>query len=184
MMGSPVAGASAGHLVLVGLPGAGKTTVGRLVAARVGRPFLDFDAELERRHGQSVPELFASQGEPAFRSMEIALTDEVAQRPPMVLAPGGGWIMNPGVVDRLRPPARLVHLHIAPELAVERLRASGVERPVVRGARPLEALHRLWERRRERYATADWILDVENHEPQQVANAVVALAGDWLGGVG
>ena len=78
-----------GHLVLVGLPGSGKSTVGRAVAKRLSRPFLDFDAELERRAGISVARIFAERGEAAFRGLEYSLTQELAAAPPMVLAPGG-----------------------------------------------------------------------------------------------
>ena len=75
-----------GHLVLVGLPGSGKSTVGRAVANRLSRPFLDFDAELERRVGTSVARMFAEEGEVAFRQRELALTQELAAAPPMAIA--------------------------------------------------------------------------------------------------
>jgi len=173
-----------GHLVLVGLPGAGKSTVGPAVAQALGRPFLDFDAEVVRRTGQSVASLFAERGEGAFRSMEIELTDEVATHPPMVLAPGGGWITNPGVVDRLRPPGRLVHLRLTPARALARLQGSGVERPLLRTPDPLAALERLWLERHTVYATADWTLDVENLDWQEVAQIVASLARDHRPGIG
>src|SRR5215207_8822569 len=73
-----------GHLILVGLPGVGKSTVGAAVAERLGRPFLDFDAEIERREGKSVADIFAERGEAAFRDLERALTEEARTAPGMV----------------------------------------------------------------------------------------------------
>jgi shikimate kinase len=174
----------AGHLVLVGLPGAGKSTVGPLVAAALGRPFLDFDRELAVRGGQAVADLFAAGGERRFRNMEIALTHELAHAPPMVLAPGGGWITNPGVVARLRPPGVLVYLQLRPDTALARLRTDAVVRPLLQGTDPAARLTALWEQRHPQYGTADLLLDVENLSPQEVAESVVALARDHALGVG
>jgi shikimate kinase len=165
-----------GHLVLVGLPGAGKTTVGPLVAAALARPFLDFDAELVRRAGRPVSEIFATAGEAAFRLLESELTEELASVPPMVLAPGGGWITNPGAVARLRPPGRLVHLSLTPGAALARLGGDRGTRPLLAGPDPAAAMERLWSQRRDAYATADWVLNVENLEVQQVVQSVLSLA--------
>lgn len=173
-----------GHLVLVGLPGAGKSTVGPLVAAALGRRFLDFDRELAARGGHAVADLFATRGERAFRDMEISLTHEVAPAPPMVLAPGGGWITNPGVVARLRPPGVLVYLQVSPDTALARVRTDAVVRPLLHGSDPAARLAALWEQRHPLYRTADAILDVENLSPQEVAESVVALARDHALGVG
>lgn len=173
-----------GHLVLVGLPGAGKSTVGPLVAEALRLPFLDFDDELVRRTGQSVAELFATRGEPAFRAMEISLTDEVALLPPMVLAPGGGWILNPGVVARLRPPARLVHLALSPAAALARLAHDHRQRPLLRTPDPQGAMERLWHQRRDAYAAADLVLNVENLDVQQVVRSLLSLAPNGFGAIG
>jgi shikimate kinase len=173
-----------GHLVLVGLPGAGKSTVGPLVAVALERPFLDFDRELAARGGHAVADLFATRGEQAFRDMEISLTHELALAPPMVLAPGGGWITNPGVVACLRPPGVLVYLQVSPDTALARVRSDPVVRPLLQGSDPAARLAALWEQRHPLYGTADLRLDVENLSPQEVAESVVALARDHALGVG
>jgi shikimate kinase len=172
------------HLVLVGLPGAGKSTVGPLVAAALGRPFLDFDVELAARGGQSVAALFATRGESGFRQMEYTLTEELVHAPPMVLAPGGGWITIPQVVARLRPPGRLVYLQVSPATALARLRTDAVVRPLLQGGDPPARLAALWEQRHPLYATADLFVNVENLSPQEVAESVLALARDHALGVG
>lgn len=173
-----------GHVVLVGLPGSGKSTVGRAVADRLHRPFLDFDAEIERRCGMSVARLFAERGEPAFRELELGLTRELAAAPPMVLAPGGGWVTNDGAIELLRPPGRLVHLRVSPAEAVRRLSRARIVRPLLQGADPQGTLEALWLRRAGLYARADLEVDVELVDPQQVINAVVALACDLTPGLG
>lgn len=168
--------ASRAHVVLVGLPGSGKTTVGRLAAERLGRPFLDFDAELERRTGTSIPEIFARRGEPAFRQLELALTREVAGSGGMILAPGGGWAMVPGAVALLRPPARMIYLRVSPAVALRRMGATQADRPLLRAADPLAELHRLLERRAGTYALADLEVDTEAIDIQGVVNIVARLA--------
>ena len=165
-----------GHLVLVGLPGAGKSTVGRAVARRLSRRFVDFDVELERREGMSVAQLFATRGEPAFRELEISLTAELAGIEPSVFAPGGGWITNPGVVALLRPPGRIIHLRVSPAGALKRLGSARVSRPLLMDSDPAAVLDRLWAARAALYETADGEVDTEVVDFQHVAEKVVLLA--------
>ena len=169
-----------GHLVLVGLPGAGKSTIGRQLAKELGRPFLDFDAEIERRTGKTVARLFVEQGEPAFREREVALTRELSAAPPMVLAPGGGWVTNPGVISLVRPPGRIIHLKISPEAALRRLSRARVVRPLLRNEDPAAVMDRLWSNRAGLYAQADLELDVEVIDSQQVVKEIIALARQHL----
>ncbi len=173
-----------GHLVLVGLPGSGKSTVGRAVAKRLSRPFLDFDAEIERREGISVARIFAERGEAVFRGLEYALTEELAAAPPMVLAPGGGWVTIPGAMARLRPPGRIIHLQISPKEAMRRLTRSRIVRPLLSQADPAMAMNTLWERRSGLYAMADVIINVETIDSQRLTDSVVALAHDGTEGIG
>lgn len=165
-----------GHMILVGLPGAGKSTVGRAVARLLGRPFLDFDTEIESRTGCSVARFFAERGEPAFREMEVELTRELAAAPPMVLAPGGGWVTNPGVMALLRPPGRIIHLRLSPAEAVRRLSRSRVVRPLLQHADPMAKMQALWDARAELYNMADLVVDVENVATQQLTEKILALA--------
>lgn len=172
------------HLILVGLPGAGKSTVGRAVAKVLGRPFLDFDVEIERRAGKTVARLFAEQGEPAFRHRELALTRELVAAPPMVLAPGGGWITIPGAVDLVRPPARIIHLRISPAAAIRRLSRSRVVRPLLKVDDPEAAMEELWTKRAGLYETADLEIDVEVVDSQGVVDLAVSLARNLTPGLG
>ena len=164
------------HLVLVGLPGVGKTTVGQAVAARLGRPFVDFDAELERLTGRTVPELFAERGEEAFRALERSLTEELSGRAPMVLAPGGGWVTNAGVLALLRPPARIIYLAAEPETVLRRMGAERAARPLLRGADPLAAVRALLGAREALYRMADAVIATDLLDTQEVIEKVIALA--------
>jgi shikimate kinase len=165
-----------GHLVLVGLPGAGKSTVGSQVALLLGRPFIDFDVELERREGRSVSQLFAERGEAAFRKMEVALTAELIHNEPSVWAPGGGWITNAGVSALVRPPGRIIHLKVSPAGALKRLGSARASRPLLMESDPVAVLDRLWASRAELYASADGEVDTEVVDFQRVAHEVVVLA--------
>lgn len=173
-----------GHLVLVGLPGAGKSTVGRAVARKLGRPFLDFDHEIEKRVGCTVARYFAEHGEAAFRALEVSLTQELAAAPPMVLAPGGGWVTNPGVMEMLRPPGRIVHLRVSPEEAMRRIARSRTIRPLLQEADPGAKMQRLWEVRGPLYNRADAEVDVESLTSQQVTDSVAQLAHELTPEVG
>ncbi len=163
-------------VILVGLPGAGKSTVGRSVADRLGCGFVDFDVALMARTGQTIPQLFASQGEAAFRKLEYELTSELVSGPPMIWAPGGGWIVIPGVVALVRPPACIIHLTVSAEGALARLRQDASIRPLLAGNDPQAALDRLWRDRASHYAQADWTVDTERIGFEQVVDRVAALA--------
>ena len=166
-------------LILVGLPGAGKTTVGRGVAARLGWPFVDLDAAIEREAGRSVAEIFAAEGEAGFRERERTATARLAGAGPLVLAPGGGWIENPGCRALLCPPARIIHLRVTPATALERMADDREARPLLAGrdrAGALAALEALRARREPLYIRADFSLDTEGIDLQAVMEKVTALA--------
>lgn len=163
------------HIVLVGLPGAGKTTVGRLLAARLGLPFIDFDEEIVRREGRPIAAIFAAEGEAYFRRLEAALTAEMLLAPPSVIAPGGGWIAVPGLPDVIRQKALLVHLRATPRTALSRMGAAIGERPLIASGDAWGRIQELWVARRSHYATADLELDTEMLEAEEVARAVAAL---------
>ncbi len=167
--------ASAPHLILVGLPGVGKTTIGRAAAKQLGRQFLDFDQEIERRAGMNVREIFRLKGEAHFRAMEFALTEELSATGGMVLSPGGGWITQPRSVELLRSAGRIIYLRASPEAVARRLRRVET-RPLLAGRDPVVALRELYQKRRALYETADTVLDTETLARQQLIAKVVELA--------
>jgi shikimate kinase len=166
------------HVILVGLPGCGKSVVGMRAAEMSGRSFLDFDAEIERREGESVSQIFAEHGEHYFRSKERELTEELRETGGMILAPGGGWITDPEVVGMLHPPGRLVYLRVKPETALKRMGKRQELRPLLTRANPLEELRLLHAARRVLYERADLIIESERLSLQEVTEKVVALANE------
>jgi shikimate kinase len=164
------------HLVLVGLPGAGKSSVGRVVAGRLERPFVDLDVEIEARGGKSVAELFAEGGEEGFRRLEHAATAALVGTAPAVIAPGGGWMTRGDTVALLRPHALLVYLRVSPEVALRRLGPGVARRPLLAGANAAAALRSLEAVRDPLYSTADLVIDTETLDLQDVVESLVQMA--------
>jgi shikimate kinase len=164
------------HLVLVGLPGAGKSTIGALVASKANRPFLDFDVEIARRYGAPVSKIFSDRGEAFFRGLERMLTMELVDAPAMILAPGGGWITQPLTTALLRVRARIIYLKVSPAVALARLGGQVVDRPLLRVDDPLGKLDELFQARRLLYERADHVVDTESLEPQALVELLVGLA--------
>ena len=172
----------AAHLILVGLPGSGKSSLGRRVARQLGVPFLDFDIEIERLEGRTIAEIFAGSGEAYFREREHTLTMTLRDRPSMVLAPGGGWAADPRNPALLRPPVRIIYLRVSARTAVRRMGYGVQRRPLLAGRDPVGALEELLERRAPVYATADVVVETERRTQQQILAAIRAAAAEIWGG--
>lgn len=163
-------------LILVGLPGAGKSAVGRAVSARLGLPFVDFDVALSERTGLTVPQLFAQQGEKVFRKLEYQLTRELLKGPPQVWAPGGGWVTAPGALALVAGRACMIYLEVSTAGALARLRQDATIRPLLTVADPQEALDRLSQDRIALYQSADYSVDTESLDFPGVVSQVLAMA--------
>jgi shikimate kinase len=162
------------HLVLVGLPGAGKTTVGSALGKALDCPFVDLDEDVVRHAGRPIARIFETDGEERFRALEREATLRVQRSAPSIVAPGGGWITVPETVALLRPPARLIYLKVDPATAARRLHRTAHLRPLLRGG-AAAALQHLLDVRRDAYEAADWVIDTQTLTRQEVTNRIVAL---------
>jgi shikimate kinase len=163
-------------VVLVGLPGSGKSTLAPLVAARLGWGSVDLDALIAESAGRSVPAIFEREGEPGFRARERDATAAVAHSAPLVLAVGGGWMLDPANLALLGDGVRSVYLRVSPELAVARMGADLATRPLLRGADPVARLGELLEARESAYLHANHTLAVDSMTADAAADIIVALA--------
>lgn len=155
------------NLVLIGMPGAGKTTVGRLLAEKTGKPFLDLDEEIARRAGKSIPEIFAQDGEAAFRDLESALIRECACMGGKVIATGGGSILRAENVLRLKQNGRLIFLDRPLSALIPT-----ADRPLADSA---EKLRKLYEARYPIYAAAADLILPADSRPEELAATLAAL---------
>ncbi|HEY9383023.1 MAG TPA: shikimate kinase [Gemmatimonadales bacterium] len=160
-------------LILVGLPGAGKTTVGRRVAEILSADFTDIDEEVEAETGRSIAAIFAEAGEAEFRRLERAAMDRALSQPPHLIAAGAGWIAQPGNLEAAAAAgARVLYLRIAPEVAVARV-GRDRSRPLLAGGNRFARLRALLAERGEWYERADLVVDGEA-APEVVAQSVAA----------
>lgn len=164
------------RIVLVGLPGAGKSTVGPLVAQALGWSFVDLDREIERTAGRSVAEIFAAEGEAGFRLRERGASLAMAEWDHLVLAPGGGWVLDPRNREALGEGTLTVYLAVSPETAARRLGPAAASRPLLAGAEPAQRLRELLKAREGLYLQANHTVSVEKVSPEDAAYSIVALA--------
>jgi shikimate kinase len=165
-------------LVLIGYRGTGKSTVGRILAERLGRPFLDCDREIEARSERSIRSIFHESGEPAFRDLEErTLAELTAERPGAVLATGGGAVLRESNRRTLRGFGFVVWLtadpvELARRLEADRLGLAG--RPALTAAGTLDEIAQVLAARSPLYAQlADTIIPTDGQDPRRVAEAIL-----------
>lgn len=183
MSGSP-GRAARPPLVLVGLMGAGKSTVGRRLANLCGRVFVDLDEEIVRSTGRRIDELFDEVGEVGFRDLEAKATRELGSRgadpdgeaPGLIVAAGGGWMANPAARAAL-PDAETVWLKVGPAEAARRLSLDDATRPLLDGYDPARRLRDLLAGRLPAYGEATYTVDTAGRGVEAVAREVAAVTG-------
>ncbi|MCJ7437477.1 MAG: shikimate kinase [Acidimicrobiia bacterium] len=167
------------HVMLIGMMGAGKTTVGAECARRLDRAFVDTDEIIEAAAGRTISEIFGSGGEEAFRAMERAAVADVCASPaPLVIAAGGGAMLDPVNRRLAGTSATVVWLRTGPRELAQRVAAqdidTGSERPLLATADPIATIERLTSLRADAYAAiADVVVDTDDHSVGEVADAVL-----------
>ncbi len=119
------------NLALIGFMGTGKTAVGKVLAEKLNKDFIELDELIERKAGKTIPEIFAQEGEIAFRELEIEATRKAAEKKNKVIACGGGVVLNQINIDRLRKHSVIVYLTASPEVILKRTSSDKNERPLL-----------------------------------------------------
>jgi shikimate kinase len=157
------------NIFLIGMMGAGKSTVGKLLAQQLGYNFIDTDPLIEQCAGKSIPEIFADDGEDVFRDLEQQILSQVSAYTRLVVATGGGIVMrslnwshlHDGIVVWIDVPVEVLH---------DRLKTASEQRPLLHTADPLQTLHDIYAQRRDRYAQADISIMVNADETSEAVS--------------
>lgn len=161
-------------VALVGMMGAGKSSIGRRLAARLKVEFRDADSEIESAAGCTISEIFERYGEPAFRDGERKVIGRLLGEPPHVMATGGGAFIDPTTREKLKHQAVTIWLKAPVELLLARTQRRDT-RPLLRSGDPRETLERLLKERTPIYSEADITLDSEDGPHTAVVERIVAL---------
>lgn len=161
-------------IVLIGFPGSGKSTVGRLVAARIGRRFLDLDEVIVAEAGRPIADIFRADGEPAFRQLERAALGRMLGQGDLVLATGGGAACREDNLADMLARAHVVSLGTSAEEAIRRTGARSGRPLFDNAADPLAAARALMAARAPFYRRAHFVIETEGKTPEQVAGEIVA----------
>lgn len=168
---------AARNVVLTGFMGTGKTTIGRLLAGRLGFDFVDTDAVIVERHGP-IPAIFAEHGEGAFRRMERDVADELADRTGLVIATGGRMLVDAVNAERLAATGDVFCLVASIDTILVRVDADGAAatRPLLAGENVRERLEHLLAEREEAYGRFPQV-DTDRRDPGEVADEIIGLVG-------
>lgn len=163
------------HVVLIGLPGSGKTTVGKLVADTLKAPFQDIDAIVTRKEGRPISMIFAEKGEAVFREMERVEVEAALAGQPAIISPGGGWAAQPGALSSVQDRGLVVYLKTRPDTAATRAAPQG-NRPTLMDEDPGLQMRQLLKDREPFYLQADATVETDRKAPAKVVEEVVRLA--------
>jgi len=158
------------NIALIGFMGTGKTAVGKRLAEKLNKEFVELDALIEQRAGKSIPEIFQQDGEVVFRELEIEVTKEVTQGKNLVIACGGGIVLNKINIDRLRKEAIIVHLTASPQVILKRTSGDAGERPLLNVADQASEIRELLRFRKPFYERA---ADIQINASRLDINSVV-----------
>ena len=165
------------NVFLVGLMGAGKTTIGRSLAKRLGMPFIDTDQVIEARTGVSIPTIFEIEGEDGFRKREAQTIEEFSLKHNQIVATGGGGVLRPENRANMRAGGFVVYLNVPPPILIERTRHDR-NRPLLQVADPLARLNDLFVKRDPLYReVADLVIDGSRMSAQSVLQLLIRELG-------
>ena len=167
------------NIALIGFMGVGKTAVGKVLAEKLRRKFVELDSLIEQKAGKSIPDIFQQDGEAAFRKLEIEVTKEVSKDKNLVIACGGGIVLNKINIDRLRQQSRIVCLTASPKVILKRVSGDGGERPLLKAANRALNIRELLEFRKPFYdRAADITINTSKLDIDAVAEQIIKKLKD------
>jgi shikimate kinase len=162
------------NIALIGFMGTGKTAVGKALAERLDKKFIELDSLIERKAGKTIPEIFNQDGEIAFRELEIEVTKEVAEKKNAVIACGGGVVLNKINIDRLRKESLIVYLTASPKIILKRTSNDAEERPLLEVANPTLTIQELLRFRKPFYErAADIKIDTSKLDVEAIVEQII-----------
>ena len=167
------------NIALIGFMGVGKTAVGKVLAEKLGRSFVELDSLIEQKAGKSIPEIFQQEGEIAFRELEMRVTEEVANKKKAVIACGGGIVLNKINIERLRESSRIVYLTASPEVMLKRVSSEEGQRPLLEVDNPTLTIRELLGFRKPFYErAADIKIDTSKLDINAVSKQIISKLKD------
>jgi shikimate kinase len=160
------------NVILVGFMGTGKSAVGRMLAKRLKRDFVDLDERIEKDAGCAIPTIFAKEGEAGFRAREAKAVQHAAKLKNSVIATGGGVMLNEANVDALKKAGMLVCLTARPDVILQRTLGSISTRPLLAGENPKERIEELLKLREPFYARADISIETSDRTIEAVVDEI------------
>jgi len=167
-------------IALIGFMGTGKTVVGKLLAEKLGKEFIELDAIIEKKAGRSIPEIFRKDGEIGFRELEIAVTKDVAKEKNAVIACGGGIVLNTINIDRLRKECIIICLAASPQVIIKRTSGDTGERPLLAVPDRARQIKELLKFRKPFYErSADITINTSRISAESVVESVMEKLEDY-----
>ncbi len=163
------------NIVLIGFMGTGKSTVGSRLAQRLKRKFVDMDREIERVVGMTVSDIFKRYGEIRFRSEEKLMVQKLARESGLVIAAGGGVVLDQGNIDTLSRNGIIIWLEATPTAILERVNRKKGTRPLIKKDVKLQDIEEMLKAREALYAQADYRVNTSGKSPEQVANEIIEV---------
>lgn len=163
------------NIVLIGLMGSGKSTIGRTIAKKLGRRFIDTDRYIERKAGKTIPDLFKEDGEIAFRTLERETVKKLSQYVGIVIATGGGIIKDPENFKHLKQSGWIIALYASPDTLYKRISGKRIRPLLLEQEDPVKALENIFNERKSMYAQADFQVNTEDKEIDEIADEIISL---------